>query len=217
MITPPSAENQTQDQSTAVSEPGFEDAIQSFWAKNRSFILIGCIGVLLAIVGREGWQYYTAGQEQDIRTAYARTADRPEQLAAFANTHSAHVLAGVAYLQIADAKYAAADYRGAEDNYSKAMGVLKNPALLGRAKIGAAMSQLYQGNKTGGEAALAAISADTTLDIGVRAEGTYHLAALAFEAGNVGEVSRLVAEIGKIDATGVWSQRATSLLTVKAQ
>ena len=51
MITPPSAENQSQTQPAAVVEPGFEVAAQVFWEKNRSLILMLCGAALLAIIG----------------------------------------------------------------------------------------------------------------------------------------------------------------------
>ena len=174
-----------------------------------------CAAALLAIIGREGWQYYAAQQELGVRHDYARVADRPEQLAVFAGANAGHVLAGVAYLRLADTKYAAADFRSAMENYNKAAASLKHSALLGRAKIGAAMSQINGGDKSTGEAALKGIGADATLPKNVRAEATYHLATLAFDAGNAAEVSRLVTEVGKIELSGMWAQRATALLTIK--
>lgn len=217
MITNPPAESQSKVQPVAVVEPGFEVTAQAFWDRNRSFILLVCAAALLAIIGREGWQYYTARNEQSVRNDYAKVADRPEQLAAFAGAHAGHALAGVAYLRTADTKYAAADFRFALENYSKAAAGLKNPALLARARIGAAMSQINSGDKTAGETALKTVGADETLPKNFRAEAIYHLATLAFEAGNAAEVSRLVTEVGKIEVSGLWAQRATALLTIKAE
>ncbi len=217
MIPTSSAKNQSQDQSAAAIEPGFEIAVQAFWEKNRSLILLVCAAALLAIIGREGWHYYTAQHELSVRSDYAKAADRPEQLAAFAGANASHPLAGIAYLRLADTKYAAAEFRPAAENYSKAAASLKNPALLGRAKIGAALSQIYSDDKSGGEAALKAIGADETLLKSIRAEALYHLATTAYDAGNAAEVGRLVTEIGKVDPAGVWSQRATALLTIKSE
>ena len=215
MITPPSAEKQPQDQSAVAIEPGFEIALHAFWEKNRSLIMVVCVAALLVIIGREGWQYFATQHEQGVREDYAKAADRPEQLAAFAGANPDHALAGVAYLRLADGKYAAGDFRGAADHYQKAAASVKNSALLGRAKVGAAMSLFYSGDKAAGEAALKAIGTDATLPKGARVEADYHLATLALEAGNAAEVSRLVTETGKIDAGSVWSQRATALLTIK--
>ena len=215
MITPPSAEKPSQDQSAVAIEPGFEVAVHAFWDKNRSTVLVVCAAALVVILGREGWQYYGAQHELGVRADYAKIADRPEQLAAFAGANADHALAGVAYLRLADSKYAAADFRAAADNYQKAAASLKNSALLGRAKVGAALSQFYSGDKATGEAALKAIGADVTLPKSARVEADYHLATLAFDAGNTAEVSRLATEISKIDAGSSWSQRATALLTIK--
>ncbi|MFZ5494337.1 MAG: tetratricopeptide repeat protein [Verrucomicrobiota bacterium] len=217
MTTNPSVENQPKDQAAAPHQPGFEEAVQAFWEKNRGLILAACVIALLVVIGREGWGHYQASREREIRGAYARAADRPEQLATFAKAHEGHALAAIALLRIADQRYAAGDYRQARENYTKAAAGLKHGALLGRARIGAAMSQLNSGDKTAAEAALKEIAADAALAKGVRAEATYHLAALALEAGNTAEVSRLATEIGKIDPTSVWSQRATSLVVAKPQ
>jgi predicted negative regulator of RcsB-dependent stress response len=211
MNIPPPAGHQPPEQPVII-EPGFEVTVQAFWDKNRVLITAVCVAALLAIIGREAWQYYAAQQEESVREQYARLADRPEQLSAFAAANANHVLAGLAYLQIADSKYAAADYRQSGENYKKAVAGIKNPILLGRAKLGAAMSLLNGGEQAAAEAALKVLSADPTLPRGARAEAAYHLATLANDAGNSAEVARLVAEMNKVDATGVWTQRATGLL-----
>lgn len=214
MITNPPVENQSEKQPVVV-EPGFEVAAQAFWEKNRALILGLCAVALLAIVGYKGWEYFAAQHEESVRSDFAKTGDRPEQLTTFAAANADHVLAGVAYLRVADAKYAAADHRAALENYNKAAAALKVPALSGRARMGAAMSQLNSGDKAAGEAALKAIGADASLLNGTRAEAYYHLATLAHEAGNAAEVARLVAEINKIDGTGLWAERAATLQVSK--
>ncbi len=216
MNIPPPAGHQTPDQAAAPAQPAVEEALHSFWEKNRSFILIVCVVAVLVVIGREGWHYYTAQQEQAVQAEFARAGDRAEQLSAFAKAHEGHSLAAIAHLRIADQRYAAGDYRQAAENYTKAVGSLKNAALLGRARLGVAISQLNAGDKAAAEATLKAIGADTALSKGNRAEATYHLASLALEAGNTAEVSRLAAEIGKIDPTSVWAQRATALMAGKA-
>jgi hypothetical protein len=212
MNIPPPAGHQSPDQAAAPVQPGFEEAAHAFWTKNRQLILIACVAALLVVVGREGWHYYNAQREQAVRADFAKAGDRVEQLTAFAKANEGHTLAGLAYLRIADQRYTAGDYRQAQENYTKAAAVVTEPALRGRARVGAALSLLNAGDKSGAEAALKAISADAALLKSVRAEATYHLASLALEAGNSAEVDRLVAEIGKIDPAGTWSQRATALL-----
>jgi hypothetical protein len=197
---------------TPVVEPGFEVQVQAFWNKNRNIILGGCVVVLLAIVAREGWSYFGTLREQSVQEDYAKVADKPDQLAAFADAHNGHVLAGVAYLQLADQKFQAADFKAAASLYTKASGSLKNDYLLGRSRVGAAISQISSGDQSTGEATLKAVSADQALPKDIRAEATYHLASLAAAAGKVDELQKLVGEVTKIDLTGSWSQRATMLL-----
>lgn len=194
-----------------VVEPGFETIVHAFWEKNRKLILMACVAVLLVIVGRSGWQYYAAMREDGVKADYAKAAEQPEKLAAFAEANAGHVLAGIAYLQLADLKFEAADYKQAGSFYTKASGSLKNEVLVGRARLGVAMSQLGGGDKTSAEAALKGISADQALYKDVRAEAAYHLATFAVAAGNHAEATKLIAEISKIDLGGSWSQRATML------
>lgn len=215
MSQPPSADqpSHTVNPSAApVAVPGFEAGVQAFWEKNRSLIQVTAVAVLLAIVGREGWQYLAAMRERDVQEDYAKVADKPDKLAAFAAEHASHTLAGVAYLQMADQAYEAGDFKLAAANYAKATGSLTNEVLLGRARLGAAMSQISGGDKQTGEAALKVLGADQALLKTVRAEATYHLALLAYEAGRTDDVKKLVEEVSKIDLTGAWSQRATLLL-----
>ena len=194
-----------------VVEPGFEVLIQEFWEKNRSLILLACLAALLAIVGREGWQYFSAMREKAVQEEYAKAADKPEKLAAFADSYSGHALAGVANLQLADQKFGAADYKQAAALYTKAAASLKNETMLGRARLGAAMSQINSGDRVAGEAALKAIGADQSVLKTVRAEATFHLASVAYEAGKMDEVKKLIEEVTKIDLGGPWSQRAMAL------
>ncbi|HKB58294.1 MAG TPA: tetratricopeptide repeat protein [Lacunisphaera sp.] len=204
--------DQSPQSAAPVYEPGFEAAIHDFWMKNRNLVLMLCGVALLAIMAREGWEYYAAGHERDVQAEYAKLTGRTDQLAAFAAANPGHALAGVAYLQVADEKFSNADYKAAAASYQQAAGNLKNEALLGRAKLGLAMSQLNGGDRTAGEAALKALGTDQSLPKNVRAEATYHLASLAAEAGKTAEVKKLVDDVSKIDATGSWSRRATMLL-----
>lgn len=209
MTTDPSVVNQTQD--TAAPAPVAPDhaaQLQSFWEKNRSFIIGICVVILLAIIGREGWDYFSASREKQIAADYAAVANQPDKLAKFAEEHSNHALAGVAWLRMADDKYGAGDYKASAALYQKAAGALPLEVLKARAKLGAAMSQIAGGDKTAGEASLKTLSADAASDKTVRAEAAYHLAALASEAGKTEEALKLADEVAKIDPIGVWAQRA---------
>lgn len=203
--------NPTPEGTTPVYEPAFETAVQGFWARNRQGILIVCVVALLVIAGREIWQSIAEGREDDVRAEYAKAADQSAKLEAFANAHADHALAGVAFLRMADEKYAAGDYKAAAAGYQKAAAALKNPALLGRARLGAAISQVNGGDQAAGETALKGVMGDAALDKDTRAQAGYHLASLAADAGKADDVKKLAEEISKIDGVSMWSQRATLL------
>lgn len=207
---PPSS--QSPQGAAPVYQPSLETAVHAFWARYRQGILTVCGVALLAIVGREGWQYFAASREQGVQAEYAKIADQTAKLSSFADAHTGHALAGIAYLRLADGKFSAGDYKTAATLYQKAAGSLRSEALLGRAKLGAAMSQLNSGDQAAGEATLKAISADITLAKGARAEAAYQLASLAAAAGKMDEVKKLADEVSKIDAASSWAQRATMLL-----
>lgn len=196
----------------SAAEAGFEANVHAFWARNRGSIYLLCGAILVVIVAREGWQYFSTMRENHLQQEYAQISDKPDKLVAFADANSGHPLAGVAYLQVADRKFEASDYKGATTYYDKAAGSLKNQALLGRAKLGSAFSQLSGGDTTGGESALKSVSENQALPKAIRAEAAYHLASLALEAGKPDDVKKLVEDISKIDLGGPWSQRATMLL-----
>lgn len=207
----PPANHSAKDATPVVAVPPFEVQFETFWVNNRRPIYGFLAAILLFIVGREAWQYFAAQREQGVQQAYSAALGNDAKLATFAAANTGHPLSGAAYLTLADAKYTAADYAAATGLYTKAQANLTNDALQGRAKLGAAMSKLAGSDRAGGEAALKAISADTALFKSVRAEATYHLAALAAEAGKTADVTKLTEEISKIDASGVWAQRGLVL------
>ena len=192
--------------------PSFEEQVHIFWTNNRRQIYFLCAAILFALIGKEGWRIYAEQREQDIARDYSH-ATTPEKLATFAADHPGHVLGAVAHLSLADQKYRAGDFKAAADFYQQAQVGLANEALLGRARLGAAMSRLNAGDTSAGEAALKSIGADTSAFKTVRAEAMYHLASLALEAGKTDETRRLLDEIARIDASGVWAQRAMVLRT----
>jgi predicted negative regulator of RcsB-dependent stress response len=196
----------------SVVEPGFELALHEFWVRNRNFVLLLCAAALLVIAGREGWQYFADAREKDLQADYTKAGDSADRLAKFADEHAGHALAGVAGLRVADEKFSAGDFKTAAASYQKAEGSLKNEALLGRAKLGAAVSQLAGGDQAGGEAALKALSDNPALFKSARAEAAYHLASIAAGAGRADDVRKLAEQISLIDPNGPWAQRATMLV-----
>ena len=188
-----------------------EFQVRTFWEKNRNFIY-GVIAIaVLAVLGREGWQYLSAQREQERRTEFARAADQADKLAAFAATHAGHPLAAVAQLRVADQKYDAGDFKGAAEHYAKAAAASAPGMTQARAKLGEIMSRLGGGDKAGAETALKTFIADATLPATLRAEGAYHLASVQAELGRKDDALKSIEQITKIEMTSGWAQRGLAL------
>ena len=204
-------ENSSKDAIPAVVELPFEARFETLWINNRRFIYAILAAALVLVVGREGWNYVGAQRELAVQEGYSAATGNDTKLATFAAANTGHALSGAAFLSLADTKYSAGSYAAAADLYTKAQTNLTNGALAGRAGLGAAMSKLGSGDRANGEAALKALAADVAVFKAVRAEATYHLAALAAEAGNTADVTKLTEEISQIDPSGVWAQRGLVL------
>jgi predicted negative regulator of RcsB-dependent stress response len=211
MTTNPSVDNQAKGQVAAVPAPDFAAQMHVFWQKNRSFIYLLFVVVLLAFLGREGWDYFTAKREQSIQEEYARAVTSPDKLTSFAAEYSSHPLAGVAWLTLADRQFATGDFKSAISSYQRAAGTLPDVALKSRARLGSAMSLLASGDQSGGETALKPLVDDATAEKVIRVEACYHLATLANDANRADDVRKYATEAAKIDPMSLWTQRAFAL------
>jgi predicted negative regulator of RcsB-dependent stress response len=189
----------------------FEFHMREFWEKNRNFIYLVIAAVLLAVIGREAWQYFAAESERATRAEFARAEDKADKLAAFATAHGGHALAGVALMRIADQKYDTGDFKGAAEHYAKAAGALPAGLPQARAKLGEIMARLGGGDKAGAETALKAYSADTALPATIRAEAAYHLAAVQAELGKKDEALKSIEQITKIELGSAWARNGNAL------
>ena len=190
--------------------PSFEEKLQIFWENNRRGLLVLCVVVLLAIVARGGWDSLAAQKERGLQKDYA-AAVTPDKLKAFASANAGHELAGVAWLQVADAAYAAGKSTEAVTAYRDAHKVLKTGPLGDRASLGLAMAQLQAGQSADGEAGLKQLADSAAVGSGMRVEAAYQLASLAYSAGKADAVKALTDQIMQIDPASPWAQRALSL------
>jgi hypothetical protein len=195
------------DATTAVS---FEDKLRLYWEKNSKAVIILCIGIVVLIVGKGGWEYLERQKEIEVGKAYA-AATTPEQLKAFIAEHSGHTLAAVAHIRTADDAYKAGKAADAVTSYEKALTVLKDGPLAARAKMGLALSHLQSGKAADATKELAQLAADEKQFKAVRAEATYHLTSLAVDAGKADEAQKHVEQLMKIDVSSPWTQRAMAL------
>jgi hypothetical protein len=195
------------DATTAVT---FEDKMQLFWQKNRMAVYALCVLILLAIIGKGGWDYMARQKELEIEKAYA-AAKTTEQLKAFSAAQGGHTLAGVAELRIADEAFAAGKVADAVAGYEKALATLKSGPLAARAKLGRAVAKAQTGKAEEAKAELMQLADDANQFKAVRAEAAFHLTGLAVEAGNAADAQKFVDQINQIEPMGMWAQRAMSL------
>lgn len=197
-------------ENAAPAAPELDQNLHQFWTKNGKTVIAICVVILLAILAKGGWEYLSAQKETDLTKEYA-AAKTSDQLKAFAAANSGHVLAGVAYLRLADEAYAAGKGVDAVTNYEAAVKNLSGSPLLSRAELGRAMAKLQAGQTADGEAALKQIADRATEAKGVRLEAAYQLASLAQGAGRNEDVKKLTEQIVQIDASSPWAQRAMML------
>lgn len=188
----------------------FEDKLQAFWERNRGTVTAVLVVIVLAIVGKGGWDYLAAQREQGVRGAFAE-ATTPAQLKDFAASHEGHPLAAVAQLKLADDAYAGGKYDEAAAGYEKALSGLKDTVLASRVRFGLAMAKSLGGHAAEATAVFNAIAADTSESKSLRAEAAYELAAMAAEANNAADVKKYTEQVMAVDPAGIWTGRAMAL------
>lgn len=192
--------------SESAAAPELEEVVRQFWEKNRS-LLIGLVAaILLAILGRNGWDAYQAGQVEAAREEFA-AAESADQLKAFAADRAGTTLAGVALLEVADKAFAEGNYDAALSGYGEAAAELADTVFSDRVELGRAMSQLMGSDEAAGQSALRSLADDTDAAAAVRSEAIYHLAALALTAANADELDALSTQIDAINPGSGWAQR----------
>lgn len=191
-------------------ELSFEDRLREFWEKNSSAVTGVFLVILLAVLAKGGWQYFSAQQERQVEQAYAAAATT-EQLKGFIAANPRHSLAAVAELRIADEAYQAGKFADAITYYDQAASSFKTGPLASRARLGLAIAKLEGGHTAEGDAALKAFAADPAEVKAFRAEAMFHLAGVAAEANNAADVKKYSGDLMALDPTSVWTQRALQL------
>mgnify|MGYP001567682840 CR=1 FL=1 len=190
----------------SAAAPELEEVVRQFWEKNRSLLMALVAAILLAILGRNGWDAYQAGQIEAAREEFA-AAESDDQLEAFAADRSGTALAGVALLKVADNAFAEGDYTAALTGYDAAAEELGDSVFAGRVQLGQAMSQLLGSDAVAGQSALRDLANYTDAAVAVRSEAVYHLAAVALSDANADELDALSTQIDSISPSSGWAQR----------
>lgn len=187
-----------------------EERLTVIWAENRTFILTGIVLVIVAIIGRYAWDNHVAAKQREVQAAFG-LAETAEAKIAFARDHADSPLAGVALIGAADEAYAKAEYAVAGQRYTQAAAVLKEPLILGRARLGEAVCALQGGSTSKGEELLRALGGDATAPEAIRAEAWYHLASHLRDAGNIAGAREAIAKVSEVSPRGLWTMRAAGL------
>jgi predicted negative regulator of RcsB-dependent stress response len=188
----------------------FEDKLQLFWRRHRVLVIAACLGIAAAIIGVGVYDYMEAQREADVQKAYA-AASTPESLKAFTAAHPDHVLAGAAYLRLADDAFAAGKAADAVPNYEKAIAILKDGPFAVRAKLGLAVAKMDAGKAPEGTTELKQLADDANQLKGIRAEAAYHLASVAAANGVSADVQKYTDLLMQIDPMSPWTQRGFAL------
>jgi predicted negative regulator of RcsB-dependent stress response len=193
-----------------VDAPTSGHPLHEFWQKNSHAISLLCLIVIIAILGKNAFDFYQTSRRQSIAADYA-AASTPEKLKAFAASNRGNELGGVANLRLADDAYAASNYSLAVQLYQTAMESLKDEALLGRARLGIAVSKVQGGQSAEGETQLKALANEAKQLKPIRAEAYYHLALLATTAGKTDDATKYLDLLNTLEPAGFWAQRALAL------
>ncbi len=188
----------------------FEDRLEIFWQKYRGAVLGVCVVVILAILGKGGWEYMERQKDAEVKKAYA-AATTAEQLKTFSAANPGHPLSAVAQVRIADEAYAAGKGADAVAAYDKALTITKDGPLAVRAKLGRAVAKVSAGKAAEATTELAQLANDANTFKGVRAEAAYHLTSLAVEAKNSADAQKYSDLLMQIDPTSPWTQRGLAL------
>ena len=194
----------------SVAAPDLEENVRQFWEKNRSMIMAVSAVIILAILGRHGWQWMQDGKIAAEREAFAAVSTDGERKA-FAADHSGSQLGGVALLEVADNAFKEGRWDDAIAAYDSAGEVLADGVLGSRIRLGRAMAQLKKDDSAGGQSALRDIANDLGAARAVRTEAAYHIASIAAANSDADGLAELVTQINSIDPASSYAQRVLLL------
>jgi predicted negative regulator of RcsB-dependent stress response len=187
-------------------ELSVEEKINLFWMQNKQSIVRLLILGIVAIIGFNGAKIYQGYKVEQLQASYSE-AKANGTLAEFADTYSQHKLGAFAALSLADQAYQDKDFSLATDYYTAAALGLKDHLLEGRARLGEAFSQYYQGDQAKGLSLLRSLTADSALAESARAEAAYHLAVEADLSGDTDAFDNYQSQIQSLELAGQWQQR----------
>lgn len=193
-----------------VNKVSFEEKCWFFFKRHsKCFTCILCLLIALGcIIGLVLWSKNL--YDRRIQDRFV-TLQNPEDKILFAEHHLSHPLAGICFLELADATYQAKDYSLAAKRYAQAQSGLKHSIFGGRAALGKAMSLLACGEKEEGRIALLSAATNIRYPRSTRAEAFYLAAILAMDRGKPNKTKQALQYIVSGDYGDIWKERAQEL------
>ncbi len=185
----------------------FEDRVYLLWNQYGRLVIAAIVAVVLFTCGWLFIGWFQERQEGTIAEAYRQAVGMDDKLA-FAESHSGHVLAGVALLEVAQHHYEEGDFARAADLFGQAAASLGNAPTAGRAKIGRGISLALAGETEEALNHLEDVSESTANYQSDRVEAAFHAALLAYELGRHDTARRLLDRVSELDVTQAWAGRA---------
>ena len=188
----------------------FDDKVWLYWKRNRNFIILLLGAVFAVIVGTQGWKIYSLNNAAALASAYEASFSAGN-LEDFSKANPGTKLGAVAALEVADKFYLEGKYDNAKILYTQSAGALKTNVLFGRAKLGEAMCE-YMIDPGKGKSAFEALYNDNSIAPTFRAEAGYLWAQVEISNGNNAGARKILEDIAKNQAYGVYTRLASDTL-----
>jgi len=189
-----------------------EDRVWLYWTRNKNFIITTIAAAFAIVIGVQGWKMYVAQKNAALASAY-EAATTTQELNEFAKANSGTELAGVAILQNADSLYQQKNFAEAQKYYVDAQKNLSKSILLGRAKLGQAVSIYAAGDTAKGEAALKSIFEDATIAQSYKAQAGYLLGLAQKQSGKIDEAKATFEKVASEKGDGIFARIAQETLS----
>lgn len=196
-------------QSELPPDADVEERFNDFWKRYGPSIFAVIALVAVLTVGYEIYGYMQERKTERLANTYAELESSADKLE-FAQAHGKTALGGLAYLELADEAYAAANFTDATSRYQAANEALRGTPLSGRARLGAAIAQLRQGDQTA-LALLDQLARDPSVLGSIRGEAAYLLATAYWEREDFDQIRRAIDLLATIEGAGVWQNMGFQL------
>lgn len=204
-----------QTESVEVVQPELSDheKLALWWEKNKSLVVGAVALVVIVVIGYQVLGFVQKQRVESLQAAYQALSDEPADWQSFAEKYDGTSLAGVTWLRLADEAYAQDDFEKASTHYENATKSLQHPILLGRAKLGQAVSANLAGDIEVSTSLFEAILQDETISETTRGQAGYKLMLIAVTKNDKALADKTMEKLKSLTTGGIWSSQAERLLT----